>query len=422
MLEICDAGCQNCVAGRKTLASEAEIYDLSSVNKRFPVIYRGGKRRYQNPVSSKLLLPEVYRNMPKLDLVKVFLASPGDLTEERKMFPAAINKVNDIKARSMNYFLEAVGWEDALPGAGRPQEIINADVKECDVFVMLLWKRWGSRPSELFSSGTEEEFSIAYKRFRETGSPHILLYFRSVPQAMMADPGEQLRRVIGFRTKIEVERKVLYKVYDKPAQWKDYLVAHLCKWLDKRVNNEANTLSELRAIQVPSELEERILALRKELEEKDVQLQTTQGKMRAAALNFAIEATKLMKEGKLTLADEKFARAVELYDEPEVLNAYASFLRHIGSLDRAEGIYSKELRVSGPKAAIHHAIALTGLGNIWATRGDLDEAEKLYEKSLEVDDSIFREKGLAIAHLNIGNVHMSRGRFDKAEEMYQKAI
>src|SRR5258706_464787 len=147
--------------------------------------------------------------MPKLELVKVFIASPGDLSKERTLFPGVVKQINDIKARALGYLFEGVGWEDSLPGGGRPQEIINEDVRECDVFIMLLWKRWGTPSSQVFGSGTEEEFTIAYDRFRKTGKPHMLLYFRSVPQAMMADPGEQLRRVIEFRTKIEVERLFL---------------------------------------------------------------------------------------------------------------------------------------------------------------------------------------------------------------------
>jgi hypothetical protein len=64
--------------------------------------------------------------MQKLEAVKVFIASPGDLSEERKSFPRILEKLNKIKARNMNYLLEPVGWEDTLIGLGRPQELIEA--------------------------------------------------------------------------------------------------------------------------------------------------------------------------------------------------------------------------------------------------------------------------------------------------------
>jgi hypothetical protein len=44
---------------------------------------------------------------------------------------------------------------------GRPQSLINEDLKDCDYFVLILWDRWGS-PSgdERYTSATSEEYSI----------------------------------------------------------------------------------------------------------------------------------------------------------------------------------------------------------------------------------------------------------------------
>src|SRR2546423_187066 len=125
--------------------------------------------------------------MSKLEVIKVFIASPSDLAEERALFPEIIKQVNTLKARSMDCLFEAMGWEDTLLDWGRAQELINEDVRQCDIFVMLLWKRWGQSTGKS-TSGTEEEFNIAYERYKKTGNPQLLLYFRSVPQAMMADP------------------------------------------------------------------------------------------------------------------------------------------------------------------------------------------------------------------------------------------
>lgn len=112
-----------------------------------------------------------------------------------------------------------MGWEDTLPGMGRPQALINKDVELCDLFVLLLWKRWGS-PSGTHTSGTEEEFELARRRSESHGStPAIWLYFKKVPDQMLADPGEQLKRVLAFRSKIELERSFLYKTFEVPEEW-----------------------------------------------------------------------------------------------------------------------------------------------------------------------------------------------------------
>ena len=88
---------------------------------------------------------------------------------------------------------------------GRPQDLINEDVKKCDLFVLLLWRRWGT-PSGKYSSGTEEEFDLACKLHKERDRPKgIWLFFKDVPEEMMADPGVQLSKVIDFRKRIEAE-------------------------------------------------------------------------------------------------------------------------------------------------------------------------------------------------------------------------
>jgi hypothetical protein len=58
--------------------------------------------------------------MAKVEVIRVFIASPSDLSEERRLFPEILDQINDIKAASLNYQLEPLGWEDALPGWGRP--------------------------------------------------------------------------------------------------------------------------------------------------------------------------------------------------------------------------------------------------------------------------------------------------------------
>ncbi|MCH7512928.1 MAG: hypothetical protein IH947_03140 [Bacteroidetes bacterium] len=64
-------------------------------------------------------------------LVK-WLNDPGD-PKMRKLAVRVIEEVNEIKAKGKGVLLEAVGWEDSLPGWGRPQELINKDLKSCQL-------------------------------------------------------------------------------------------------------------------------------------------------------------------------------------------------------------------------------------------------------------------------------------------------
>lgn len=374
--------------------------------------------------------------MTKLDLIRVFIASPNDLVDERKMFAHVVNRVNRNKARSLNYLIEPIGFEDALPGGGRPQELINKDVEECDVFVLIFWKRWGSTSGK-FSSGTEEEFSIADKRFRRDRVPHILIYFRDPPTEMMADPGLQLKRVRKFRARIEKEKLYLYKPYSQPLNWQEEFENHLSRWLDLYNNgkqsgsavtpniavSQPQVSSEQGGSEATREQMQHMLELRKTLEGKVAKLQTAQNKLRAEAVGIAVEAMKLMEKGQLTLAEEKFTKALSLYEEPEVMNNFGFFLWQIGSLERAKEMFERVLSLkSEDKSEIHDAIACNRLGNVYSTTGDLSQAKKLYERALEINTKLKRQEGVADVNLSLGNVSLIRGHLKKAEDSYKKAL
>lgn len=158
-------------------------------------------------------MAEIYRRLT------VFLASPGDLHPERKAAKEAIDSLNGILGRQLNWHIELRGWEDTLPGFGRPQEIINKDVDACDLFVDLLWRRWGSTTGE-FSSGFEEEFERARKRRTETKSPEMWLLFKKVDEVQLADPGDQLKQVMTFRQKQIASRELFFKEFIGVDDWR----------------------------------------------------------------------------------------------------------------------------------------------------------------------------------------------------------
>lgn len=140
-------------------------------------------------------------------VIRIFMGSPSDLAKEHTLFRGSVAEVNRIKANSVGIELKPLDGRDTLPGKGRPQELINEDVKKSDLIVLLLWKRWGT-PTGKYSSGFEEEYELAKSMNEKTkGKPEIWLYFREGPNDMLADPDEQLKQVLDFRTKIEKEQR-----------------------------------------------------------------------------------------------------------------------------------------------------------------------------------------------------------------------
>ena len=104
----------------------------------------------------------------KVDLLKVFVASPGDVSEEREVVRDVIDDLNRSVASEKGLTLQVVGWEtDARPGfGGDPQSLVNAqiaDMTRYDLFIGVLWDRFGT-PTPRAGSGTEEEFNRAVGR------------------------------------------------------------------------------------------------------------------------------------------------------------------------------------------------------------------------------------------------------------------
>jgi hypothetical protein len=122
-------------------------------------------------------------------VVKFFLGSPSDLADERKAAKAVVDEFNSLYASEFGYQVELVGWEDTVSVIGRPQETINKELAQCEFFVGLLWRRWGTPPDKVgkYTSGFEEEYRRSVDRHRLEGRPEISLFFKDVPTDAIRD-------------------------------------------------------------------------------------------------------------------------------------------------------------------------------------------------------------------------------------------
>ena len=184
------------------------------------------------------------------NILTVFLASPGDLEKERNIVRTTINRINKILSRRVGWHIELLGWEDTLPGYSRPQGKINRDVDSCDLFLGILWRRWGQSTGK-YSSGFYEEFNLACDRHKKTGMPEIWLFFKAIDEESMNDPGVQLKEVLKFKEKQIKLKKLFFKEFSNPENWEeliyDYILAYvldLCESKPKIETQEQSAVLE----------------------------------------------------------------------------------------------------------------------------------------------------------------------------------
>jgi hypothetical protein len=149
-------------------------------------------------------------------IIRAFLASPGDLAPERLAVKSAVDEMNSLLCNGLGFHVELVGWEDTVSQFGRPQAIINRELERCEVFIGLMWKKWGTPPDSSgdYSSGFEEEFRLSIDRRTSSGSPYISLFFKTIDSALESDPGDELKKVLSFRDEIISRRVVLFQKFD----------------------------------------------------------------------------------------------------------------------------------------------------------------------------------------------------------------
>lgn len=177
-------------------------------------------------------------------VVKVFLASPGDLVDERQTAKVVVDEFNALWADELGHQVELVGWEETVTQYGRPQELINKDLDQCELFVGMLWQRWGTPPSVggEYSSGFEEEFERASMSRRKDGRPEISLLLKSIDEERLRDPGQELQKVIDFKKRIIAEKELLFEQFSDLSDFGRRLRRCVTHYVQRLVARErANT-------------------------------------------------------------------------------------------------------------------------------------------------------------------------------------
>jgi len=196
--------------------------------------------------------------------LRIFLASPGDVADERSLARDLIALLPYDPLLAGKITLEVVAWDS--PGVGvpmlatmNPQQAIREGLprpSQCDIVVVIFWARIGSpidpgwepgrKPDgQLYRSGTEWEYLEALQAAEKSGHPDILVYRRTgAPTPRLDDPNldeilEQWKGVQAFFSEFrnkDGSNKRSYHSYNSPTDFKEKLTLALRALIKKRLD------------------------------------------------------------------------------------------------------------------------------------------------------------------------------------------
>jgi hypothetical protein len=158
--------------------------------------------------------------------LRIFVSSPGDVREERRVAEDTIREV-DLRVRdTLSLRADCVKWEHEPPYThkNRIQQTFNELIKSCHVFILILNKRVGTADPGEAETRMEQEIDLARKMLEENRKITILSYFHEIPDNN--DPGEQERKARELRTRLEDEG-FFYRSYKDVNEFQNLLVHDL---------------------------------------------------------------------------------------------------------------------------------------------------------------------------------------------------
>ncbi|MDP4533378.1 hypothetical protein Q9252_14615 [Marinobacter salarius] len=178
--------------------------------------------------------------MPRNEtVISVFVASPSDVSEERKALESVVHELNKTWSKNLNLRIDLIKWEtDVHPGFGAySQDVINEQINdEYDVFIAMFWGRIGS-PTHKAASGTIEEFDRAYRKYTANkDSVDIMVYFKDQPLPPSKIDYDQLKNIQNLQSELG-EKGSLYWMFENTEDFESLLRTHLSmvaqKWSSK---------------------------------------------------------------------------------------------------------------------------------------------------------------------------------------------
>lgn len=170
--------------------------------------------------------------------LRVFVGSPEDCEPERQCAREVVELVSGILAGAVGPVRLAYhDWEvDAVMGGSRegerPQDhIIEQILDPADIAVFVFWSRIGSDAGR-GEPATVEELDFALNKYRASGRPEVLVFFKEAAVPPLTVDAEQLRGVQELMTRLDSEGG-LYQRFAEIPEFRDKLTSALARAVRK---------------------------------------------------------------------------------------------------------------------------------------------------------------------------------------------
>jgi tetratricopeptide (TPR) repeat protein len=362
---------------------------------------------------------------------RVFIACPSGLEAERSEFRSLLIDHNADDAHERGVTFLPTGWEYTLAGRGRPQSLIDEEVRRSDYLILLLWDRWGTRPrpSSYYTSGTEEEYNVARECLMgDYPMKDIVVLFKGVEERQLSDPGHELKRVLEFKSVLQSTGEQLYSTFDSADEFRREIRRHLQRWVRDHEQSASGITSSVRPPPPPPPLTSDSAMPdvdTAEAAEGRTANDVTEPSQIEETSEIIAEARRLKEAGQIAAAETLFAQVVSASTEdPQALASYAVFLRQIGRLSHAAAVDERLLRIGNREDDVDMVIdALANLGVIKRKEGYLEDAKQHFEQAISVAEQRRSDSpALAFLHDNLGLTLRRMGQSDKAESEHRIAL
>lgn len=180
--------------------------------------------------------------MKTLKLIRIFLATPSDVSPEREIVKTVISEMNGTLGAALNFRTEVTSWENVPPARGKsPQKVISSYIGEnYDIFLGIMWGRVGT-PTDGAGSGTIFEYESALKLDDNREDFQLMWFFKDDDIKFNDIDTEQLSKVKSFRRTVHNDG-CYYDVF-KSSNFEKKLRIHLSSTIPKLLKNTTSELA-----------------------------------------------------------------------------------------------------------------------------------------------------------------------------------